>query len=89
LAKIEINEDASSLSTKAGIACNNNEGGSIVDCYVDKTVTTIVNALNAADAALDAKCEETSVLKTASTFTGWNSDVWTIVDGEYPALKHN
>ncbi|MBQ9482210.1 MAG: hypothetical protein IJU84_08610, partial [Clostridia bacterium] len=89
LAKIEINEDASTLSTKAGIACNNNEGGTITDCYVDKTVTTIVNALNAADAALDAKCEETSVLKTASTFTGWDSDVWTIVDGEYPALKHN
>ncbi len=76
--------------TVAGIACNNQAGGVIENCFVDTTVTGITQALNAADATLDAACIKTTAeLQNPDTFAGkFDESIWEIKNGAYPTLKN-
>lgn len=81
---VKLSNEGSYLSV-AGIACNNS--GTITGCFVDKTVTGISQILYAADETLDANCLETAAMQTASTFSAFSSEIWTVADGAYPVLN--
>jgi hypothetical protein len=59
--------------------------GPISDTYA--LTATGATALYGGASALDVLLKTDTELKTATTYTGWDSSIWTIVDGSYPTLK--
>ena len=73
--------------TIGGIAWNNVDG-KIVNCFVDKKVTGITQALGAADEELDANCKTTDDLKNADLYADFDTDIWNITGDAVPTLKN-
>jgi len=61
--------------------------GTIENVFVDKEVTGASHLLSAADAALDAYCLASAEMKSAATYADFDQTIWTITEGQYPALK--
>lgn len=61
--------------------------GTIENVFVDKEVTGASHLLSAADAALDAYCLASAEMKSAATYADFDQTIWTIAEGQYPALK--
>ena len=86
-AHLLINESATSKATVGAIAYNNQNGGSIENCFADRNYTNLASLLGTANPTLDANCLDDAGMKTAANFASFNSEIWRIVDGEIPTFK--
>lgn len=74
------------LNVPAPAVAINNEG-TIENVFVDKTTSKTVSFFNEANETYDAFLLETTLMKSAATYSEFDTNVWNIVEGEYPTLK--
>lgn len=80
---ITTNADNSSQRS-AGLFVN---AGSVVSCFGDREAMTTDNYQTILGAIKNTEVMRTTEeMKTASTFDGWDTEVWSITNGNYPQL---
>jgi hypothetical protein len=75
------------ISASAPAFAIDNEG-TITNCFVDKTTSKTISFLNAPNETYDAFLLETATMKTAATYSAFDTAIWNIVEGQYPTLKN-
>ena len=61
--------------------------GTLENVYVDQTLTGAVSFFHVANVTFDAFLVTDAFLKTASSFTAFDSTIWNIVEGTIPMVK--
>lgn len=80
---VTTNADNSSQRS-AGLFVN---AGSVVSCFGDREAMTTDNYQTILGAIKNTEVMRTTEeMKTASTFDGWDTEVWSITNGNYPQL---
>jgi CTP:phosphocholine cytidylyltransferase-like protein len=82
LSRVMRNEDPTVIGP--GFAINNL--GTIINSFVDGDLSEAVTFLNA-ESDLDLNILTTAEMQTVTTYDGWDTAIWNIVDGEYPTFK--
>ncbi len=62
--------------------------GTFASCYFDNTTagTSTICGTYVSSAPTNITAKTTAEMKTASTFSGWSSSIWSLIDGSYPLL---
>jgi hypothetical protein len=87
LVRIFINESSTTKSTVRGLVSTHGTTAVMENVFVDKELTGVVNVSSGSNPAIDVLAKTTNELKTAATYAGFDTDIWYIVNGEYPILK--
>ena len=61
--------------------------GTIENCFVDKTTSKTLTFFHVEDEVYDAYLLETTLMKSVATFSEFDTNIWNIVEGEYPTFK--
>ncbi|MCK9225191.1 MAG: hypothetical protein M0Q02_08905, partial [Candidatus Muirbacterium halophilum] len=68
---------------------NTTVGAEVSGCFWDTTASGQTNGIYSLEqsSSVGATGKTTLQMQTATTFTGWDTAIWSLVDGSYPTLK--
>jgi hypothetical protein len=81
----KVNHYYDQANAVGAITYHQQESASISNCFVDADTTGLTSLTRIENE--DSACKSTSAMKSAATYSAFDTNVWNITDGSYPSLK--